>query len=321
MPRVSVIVPVRDRRQLLRRLLAALDAQTHTDLEVVVADDGSTDGSGDEAAATFVHGRAVIVLRLTGGGAVAARTKAVAVASGDLLAFTDSDCEPEPTWLARLVAAAEAGADVVVGRTLPARPPRPLERSVHAGDDGLFATCNVLYRRAAFESVGGFATTTGRWDVRPNARARGLGIGEDTVLGWRVAERGSLRVVPDAIVRHAVHPPDLVDSVTRGWMAAAFPALLREVPALQPRLLRRRVLLGGPRRVPLLVAGAFLVAGRARPAAAALAWWGVRRVPELRAGGEPVRAWPMTLGGLLAIDVATTAGLLVGSARARRLVL
>lgn len=321
MPRVSVIVPVRDRRGLLGNLLAALDRQTYADLEVVVADDGSVDGSGDLAEATTVLGHPVRVLRLAGRGAVAARTAAVAVAAGELLAFTDSDCEPEPGWLAHLVAEADAGADVVVGRTVPARAVRPLERSVHAGDDGLFATCNVLYRRAAFDAVGGFASTIGRWDVRPNARARGLGIGEDTILGWRVAQQGTLRVADGAVVRHAVHPPDLADSITRGWMAAAFPALLREVPELGGRLLRRRVLLGGTRRLPLLAAVLLLGVGPRWLAAGALGWWAAARVPELRSGGEPIQRWPATLGALLAVDVATEAGLLVGSVRARRLVL
>ncbi|MBV8961413.1 MAG: glycosyltransferase, partial [Actinobacteria bacterium] len=47
-PRLSIIVPFRDRRAMVRQLLDALDAQTAADLEVVMVDDGSTDGARAE---------------------------------------------------------------------------------------------------------------------------------------------------------------------------------------------------------------------------------------------------------------------------------
>ena len=50
-PSVSVIVPVRNRHALLRRLLDALAVQTYTDFEVLVVDDGSSDGTLQEATA------------------------------------------------------------------------------------------------------------------------------------------------------------------------------------------------------------------------------------------------------------------------------
>src|SRR5579884_3101587 len=89
-PAVSVVVPVRNRRDLLRRCLDALAAQTFADHEVIVVDDGSTDGAGDEARRDACAGRPVRLLRTPSVGAVAARAAGVRAARGPVLAFTDS---------------------------------------------------------------------------------------------------------------------------------------------------------------------------------------------------------------------------------------
>src|SRR5437870_1236555 len=77
------------------------------------------------------------------------------------------------------------------GLTRPARPVGPLERSVTASESGLFDTCNMFYRRRAFDAAGGFdeglADALG---IPPHSALRLLGFGEDTVLGWAVARRG-----------------------------------------------------------------------------------------------------------------------------------
>ncbi|HEX6312675.1 MAG TPA: glycosyltransferase [Acidimicrobiia bacterium] len=322
-PRVSVVVPVRDRRDLLVELLRALEAQSYRDFEVVVVDDGSSDGSDKEAEQAVIAGRPVRVLRLHELGAVAAREEGVAAAAADVLAFTDSDCAPEPEWLSAGMAAIEAGADMVHGRTVPARPMRPLERSVGAGDEGLFPMCNVFYRRAAFDAVGGFDQAAARrLGFRMNARARGLGFGEDTLLGWRVSRSGGdVRYAPDAVVRHHVFPPDFRDWVSRCWMAAAFPALLADVPELRPRLVRRGVMFGERSRVPLYTAAIALAARRPRIAAAAGAWWALARWQELRSTPAPVTERLAALPQELGLDVVTGAALAVGSARARRLLI
>ena len=72
-PQVTVIVPVHNRRPLVRQLLDALAAQTYRDFEVAVVDDGSTDGAPDEVESDRAAGRRVRSLANTGSGAVAAR--------------------------------------------------------------------------------------------------------------------------------------------------------------------------------------------------------------------------------------------------------
>ena len=144
-PRVSVVVPVRDRRDLLRDLLAALDVQTLRDFELIVVDDGSVDGSAELAESTTVAGQPVRVLRQEGLGAVAARQRGAAGSRGEVLAFTDSDCAPDPVWLAEGVAALDAGADLVVGPTMPAGPVRALERLLSRVPVG--AQYRILFRK------------------------------------------------------------------------------------------------------------------------------------------------------------------------------
>lgn len=319
-PKVAVVVPVRDRRALLRETLDALAAQSYRDFEVVVVDDGSVDGSREEALKDEALGRHVRVVTGPGTGAVAARIAGVATTSAEILAFTDSDCIPAPNWLAAGVAALERGADVVQGRTIPVRPPGPLERTVTAHDDGLFATCNVFYRRASYEAAGGFDTTAAvRLRFRPDTRARRLGFGEDVLLGWRVARRGRRAYAEDAVVAHHVFPFDLRESLSRAAMAGAFPALVREVPELRVLLLRHRVVLGDRSRLALLAAAGAIVTRRPRWAALALGWWIAARARAHR--DEPSwRRRGLAIASELMIDGVTEASLLAGSGRARSLV-
>lgn len=320
-PKVSVIVPVKDRRELLGALLRALDAQTYDDFEVIVIDDGSRDGSAEEAQ-RLVKGRPVVLLDGRGRGAVAARRLGVEQSRGSVLAFTDSDCLPVPTWLAHGVDAIDAGADLVNGRTQPARPMLPLERSLGSGTEGLFPTCNLFVRRNAYDKAGGFdETLERRWGFRRDARSRGGGFGEDTLLGWRIARVGTHRYVPGALVHHHVFDPDYAEMVSRTAQVAAFPAMVREVPELRRTLCRHRVQLGDRSRLPLYVATAALAARRPGLTASAVAAWTLLRLHELRRFPITTRRQLELLPVEMAVDVITAAALIVGSARARSLVL
>ena len=319
-PRVSVIIPVRDRRLMLRGALEALAKQTYRDFEVVVVDDGSTDGSGDEAFA--VPELRARVIRTEGVGAVGARTSGVEAAAGDVFAFTDSDCLPDPDWLSEAMASIEDGADLVQGATFPARPIGLLERSVGVEwEDGLYATCNILYTRAAFEEAGGFHGRGDRlFGFRSGSMAKGLGFGEDTLLGWSVRRRRRAVFVPQAVVRHEVIRPPLGELMKRAWIAGAFPSLVREVPELRETLLRRRYFLGY-RRLPLYALAVALASDRGRLAALFGSWWFVERASEAFRKGGVGKKTLVTVPVELGIDAVTAVALLVGSARARRVVL
>lgn len=111
-PLVSVIIPTYNRRRLLLRAVQSALAQTVTDLEVIVADDGSTDGT--EALLSSFADQRVRYLQLPHRGACAARNAGIEAACGRYIAFLDSD----DTWLpeklhVQLRQLEDSGADAV----------------------------------------------------------------------------------------------------------------------------------------------------------------------------------------------------------------
>ena len=96
-PRVSVILPTRDRLRQLQHALASVAAQGYRDVEVLVVDDGSTDGTRTWLAH---QGSSVRVVSTdTSRGAAAARNRGIERARGDLIAFLDDDDVWRPAYL------------------------------------------------------------------------------------------------------------------------------------------------------------------------------------------------------------------------------
>jgi GT2 family glycosyltransferase len=185
-PKVSVIVPhYRDLRG-LALCLEALDRQTYprSDFEIVVGDNNSPEG--EAAVAKVIDGRArLVVIREKGAGP--ARNGAAAAARGHILAFTDSDCVPEPMWLAEGVAALEkhdfvgGHVRVLVDDVARMTPTEAFER-VFAFDfkdyilnKGFTGSGNLFCARTLFEKVGGFRSVVSE-DVEWSHRARSLGF-------------------------------------------------------------------------------------------------------------------------------------------------
>ncbi len=196
-PLVSVIVPVRDNPEGIRALLDRLEAQTlpRHRFEVIIGDDGSRAGSLADVSAP--DGR----IRVVSGHArtsYAARNQAAAAARGAVLAFTDSDCRPEPRWLEEGLEALE-GADIVAGRVVFRAPPRPTLWSVLTVDMYLdqernvrrsrAVTANLLVRRESFDAWGRFDPS--------------LPSGGDYDFVLRAVGQGARLVyAPEAIVAH-----------------------------------------------------------------------------------------------------------------------
>jgi glycosyltransferase involved in cell wall biosynthesis len=128
----------------VRRCLDALSRQTIRDrLEVIVVDDGSSDGTSDVARALG----ASVVRHPVNLGLAAARNSGLRAASAPAVAFLDDDCEPEPQWAQQLLAGYGAGVIGVGGPVLPAadggfllgylerhNPLQPLELSLARSD-------------------------------------------------------------------------------------------------------------------------------------------------------------------------------------------
>src|SRR5262245_46024865 len=102
LPFVSVIIPVYNNPDGLRRCLHALEAQTYpkSRYEIIVVDNGSDTPPADMVRA-FDR---VTLLEEAVPSSYAARNRGLAQARGEVIAFTDSDCIPAPDWLAHGVA-------------------------------------------------------------------------------------------------------------------------------------------------------------------------------------------------------------------------
>lgn len=168
-PAFSVVIPLYNKRDMVRRTLQTVLAQRLSPVEVIIVDDGSTDGSA-EAIADLVH-HPVRVVRQTNAGPGPARNHGVRLASGDWVALIDGDDLWHPEHLRNLagVIAAFPEVDLVAAtaRWQPASAvdlafpdltdPRPKKLDYFA-DSNLSSvhTSSVAVRRRAFLATGGF---------------------------------------------------------------------------------------------------------------------------------------------------------------------
>lgn len=114
-PLVSIIVPVYNSEVYLGTCLESLRGQTWPNLEIILVNDGSTDGSGRLCVAAARVDHRIRFLDRPNGGVSAARNSALAVARGDYLQFSDSDDRLTPDATETLVRAAQStGADLVI---------------------------------------------------------------------------------------------------------------------------------------------------------------------------------------------------------------
>lgn len=107
MPKVSIIVPVYNVEKYLCKCVESILAQTFTDYEVILIDDGSSDNSS--AICDFYADKdpRIKVIHQKNGGVCKARNSGLDMAEGDYIAFCDSDDYCTPVWLERLVHTAQ----------------------------------------------------------------------------------------------------------------------------------------------------------------------------------------------------------------------
>ena len=195
MPRVSVVIPHYSDVESLAKCLAALDLQTVRPDEIVVADNNSPHGTGPVL--KVIAGRAKLVV-IPDKGAGPARNGGVAASSGDILAFTDCDCIPEPGWLAAGLEALKTadfvggGMKVLVQDERRLTGPEAFER-VFAFDNrdyvlrkGFSVTANLFCPRALFDDVGPFRVGVSEdleWCLRAREAGYRIGYAEDAVVG------------------------------------------------------------------------------------------------------------------------------------------
>jgi glycosyltransferase involved in cell wall biosynthesis len=180
-PDVSVVVPTHDRRRLLRQTLASILWQREVDFEVIVVDDGSSDGTAD-AVARLGDARVRLVRHDTPQGVAAARNRGIAEATGAWLAFCDDDDLWAPDKLARQLQAAhqtgrswvytgEVRIDLrqrIVGGTHPPPPPEQVASRLPHWNLVPGGCSSVIASRAALAATGWFDTrlrNLADWDL------------------------------------------------------------------------------------------------------------------------------------------------------------
>lgn len=230
--RVAVVVPVLNGSSTIAATLASLDVQTldPAAFEVVVVDDGSTDGTPDLVRAFGATSRAEInLIERPHAGPAAARNAGVDATASEFVAFTDADVEVSPRWLARALARldSEPALAGVEGRTVPKGTPGTLTHQMRNETGGLYMTCNIVYRRTAIASVGGF-----------DERFRTAFL-EDSDLAFRLIEQGDeIRFDPEVLAYHAVLHQGRRKFWREGHKRFYVPLIRQKHPRLYKQLLK-----------------------------------------------------------------------------------
>lgn len=116
-PRLSIIVPVYNVEKYLDKCLSSILSQTFTDFELILIDDGSTDGSGEICDKYAETDERIRVFHKTNGGLSSARNLGIRVSHGDFIGFCDSDDWIQADMFSELMSAAlNNHADIAICR-------------------------------------------------------------------------------------------------------------------------------------------------------------------------------------------------------------
>jgi len=241
---ISVLLPTWQHGECLPRAVEDILAQTHPDFELIIVDDGSSDGTGEFLSGCAAADERVRVITREHSGLVAALQAGAAAARGELLARMDADDRCDPTRLERqlawLAARPDAGAvdcRVRLGETEATRDgmrrhidwlnslgdPADLRRQVFIESPLVHPA--ALMRREAFDAAGGYMDEDAPEDyslwLRMAASGWELGKLPETLFTWSDPPgrytRTAAACSEDNIARlKALHLPRLMPSVLGG---------------------------------------------------------------------------------------------------------
>jgi GT2 family glycosyltransferase len=206
---VSVIIPTFNGSKRLPQCLKALAAQDFSGkIEVVVVDDGSTDGTNQLVENEFPN---VLLMTQQNQGPAVARNKGARKAQGDIILFTDDDCVPESNWITQMVLPFTKDNKIVGVKGAYKTRQKPIvarfvqleyedkyrKLARHRDNIDFIDTYSAGYQRSVFVESGGYDT-----QFR-------VACAEDVELSYRLSNAGLKMVFnPDAIVFHT-HPDRL----------------------------------------------------------------------------------------------------------------
>ena len=203
-PKVSVVVASYNGERTLKACLDSLEKLDYPDYEVILVDDGSTDTTRQIA---FAHPNVRYFRHEKNLGLSVARNTGIAAATGEIIAFTDSDCRADEGWLYYLVGSlldsefAGMGGpnllppeDSLVAAAVMTSPGGPAHAMLTDRQAEHIPGCNMAFHKWALEQVGGFDPIFHK-------------AGDDVDLCWRLQQAG-LRIgfSPSAFVWHYRRP-------------------------------------------------------------------------------------------------------------------
>lgn len=222
-PLFSIVIPCYNAQHTLRETVASVIAQSLSDWELIVVDDGSSDSSLDLIAELAANDSRILVVNLAHRGVSAARNEGVRLTRGHYLAFLDADDLWHPDKLARhaehLAKHSEVGVSFArvqfmspSGEPSPqfsAVPPEGLSAFSLLTENHVSTSSNIVARREVFEALGGFQ--------------EGMSFAEDQEWLLRVAAHGRWRLagIDDALVYYRTSTGSLSSSLERmehGWL-------------------------------------------------------------------------------------------------------
>ncbi|HEY5625817.1 MAG TPA: glycosyltransferase family A protein, partial [Dehalococcoidia bacterium] len=329
-PFVSVVVPTKDRAEMLGDCFAGLMQQTYPAdcFEVVLVNDGSTDDTEEVVKGQLIPAApfAVNYVKTTGIGATAARNLGMEEARGEIVAHLDDDCRPVPEWMEEGVRGfSDESVAIVGGPVFPKTEQAANFFSITASytdDRGAYPTANIFLRRDVAISTGGFDLSFGG-----NLLGRPVS-GWDADLVWRMRRQGYRpKFRRGAQVYMEIFQQEPLEWVLHSWRMITLPKMVKRIPEIDRYLLLNRFFAHESTFLfDLALAGGVLAAAKRNPlpllpVALWAAWWAPKVAPnDLR---RPHR-WPKLVAklGLIGARQAVCLGaLVVGSAGAKRVVI
>jgi glycosyltransferase involved in cell wall biosynthesis len=281
---VAVVIPAYNAAATIDGTIRSVRAQTHTRLEILIVDDGSSDATPEIVRSHLAADSRIRLLRQANGGVASARNRGWNDAAAELIAFIDAD----DLWAAdkiekQLVALRNAGATaalvytwyavidekglVIDSRHCPTATGHVFEALLVENFVGNGSS--VLIRRAALSALGGYDFSL---------RARHAEGCEDLLLYLKIAERYEFALVPERLTGYRLTPANMSSGLTR--MLRSWRLVAAEMSSRHPQH-RRTVEQGVTFYVAWLLARA--IQSRRPSDIARLGWMLLFRRPDLAA--------------------------------------
>jgi glycosyltransferase involved in cell wall biosynthesis len=218
---VSIIIPAYNASKYIGRTLDSACAQTYSNLEIIVVNDGSTDDTPGIVAAAMTSDSRIRIITTVNRGVAAARNVGIETAGGAYLAFLDADDLWHPTKIEKQVRALEAlpptwggvytlyyfinDSDEIL-RPGGSRFERGYIYARHISAKFVGNGSALLVRREVIDTIGGFD---------PSYAAAGIGGCEDLDFELRLSARYKIEAVPERLVGYRIYPGNMSSDAGR----------------------------------------------------------------------------------------------------------